>query len=193
MKYDGYNLVFYKSNREEGDIMFFKRRLLTVVALSCFASLSAVAANQQQITLSGTITAVSCEVVLNGGQSTLNVGGFPAASFTSAGANTQVGAIPLNISLTGCDKASAEGKGSLLIQGLTPAASNSLFVDDISATVGFMLKDADSNQITNNTPIPLDVAVGANTYSMSAGMGSLTATPANGIYTAPIVVAYVSD
>lgn len=173
--------------------MLFKKSLLTVITLSSLVSLSATAANnnQQQITLSGSISAVSCDVTLNGGQSTLNVGNFPSASFTAAG--TQVGAIPLNISLIGCDKASAEKKGELLVQGQTSAGNQNLFVNDSSATVGFMLKDMNSNQIANNTPVPLDVKIGNNTYSMTVGMGSLSTKPENGIYSAPIVIAYVSD
>lgn len=171
--------------------MLFKKILLTTVTLSSLASLPAMANNQQQITLSGTITAVSCEVILNSGQSTLNVGAFPSASFVTA--NTQVGAVPLNISLTGCDKASTDGQGSLLVQGLTPAANNAVFVNDISASVGFMLKNANDEPVTNNAPIPLDVSAGDNTYKLTVGMGSLTTAPANGLYSAPIVVAYVSD
>lgn len=171
--------------------MFFKKSLLAIITLSSLVSLSATAdQNQQNITLTGTISAVSCEVILNGGQSTLNVGNFPSASFT---ANTQVGFSALNIALTGCDKASGTDKGNLLISGTTASSNTGLFVSNSQDTVGFMLQDKDKNQITNNTPVPLDVTVGDNIYSMSVGMGSLTAAPANNVYSAPIVIAYLSD
>lgn len=171
--------------------MLFKKSLLAIITLSSLVSLSAIAdQNQQNITLTGTISAVSCEVILNGGQSTLNVGNYPSASFT---ANTQVGVTPLNIALTGCDKVSGTGKGNLLVSGTVSSANTGLFVNDSQETVGFMLKDKDNNQITNNTPVPLDVKAGDNIYSMSVGMGSLKTAPANGVYSAPIVIAYLSD
>lgn len=171
--------------------MIFNKALLSTTILASVVSMSAIAGpNQQDITLTGAISSVSCEVVLNGGSSTLNVGTFPADAFT---ANTQVGTVPLSISLNGCSTASTEETGALYVQGLTANGSQSLFVNNAANSVGFMLTDAASQLVVNNQPIPLDVTAGSNTYQFTAGMGSLNTSPANGVYSAPIVIAYVSD
>lgn len=177
--------------------MFFKKSLLAIITLSSLVSLSATSAtvvppnqNQQKIILTGTISAVSCEVILNGGQSTINVGNFPSANFK---ANEQLGSTALNIALTGCDKASSPGKGNLLVSGTASSANTELFVSNSQDTVGFMLRDEKQNQITPNTYVPLDVAAGDNNYTLSVGIGSLTVAPANGVYSAPIMIAYLSD
>jgi len=173
--------------------MIFKKTLISAVTLASLVSCSALAGpNQQEVTLTGAISAVSCEVVLNGGSSTLNVGTFPATSFNVA--NSQVGETPLTISLTGCDAATSEtGSGALYIQGKTANGTNDLFVNDINNRVGFMLTDASDATVVNNQAIPLQATVGNNSYNLTAGMGSLTTSPSNGIYSAPIVIAYVSD
>jgi len=172
--------------------MILNKALLSTAVLTSLVCLSATAGpNQQDITLTGAISAVSCEVVLNGGSSTLNVGTFAADAF--AVANKQVGSIPLYISLNGCSAESTEDTGALYVQGLTANGSQSLFVNNAANSVGFMLTDAASNPVVNNQAIPLDVAEGSNSYQFTAGMGSLNATPANGSYSAPIVIAYVSD
>jgi len=182
--------MFYLSNKQ-GHVMLFKKSLLTAITLGSLVSLPAFAVNNQnQITLTGTISAVTCEVVLNGGQSTLNVGNHPSTAFV---ANKQLGDTALNIALTGCDKASATEKGNLLVSGTVSSANTGLFVNDTQETVGFMLSDDKKQPITNNTPVPLDVKSGANIYSMTVGMGSLTAAPKNGVYSAPILIAYISD
>ncbi len=172
--------------------MFLSKPLFSATALASLFSLSAIAgANQQNITLTGAISTVSCEVVLNGGSSTLNVGTFPSDSFVTAG--TQVGETPLYISLNGCDAASTTNQGALYVQGMVANGSNNIFVNQMSNSVGFMLTDAANKVVINNQAIPLDVKTGNNTYRLTTGMGSMTPSPANGIYSAPIVVAYISD
>lgn len=172
--------------------MILNKTLFSTTVLTSFISLSAIAGpNQQDITLTGAISTVSCEVVLNGGSSTLNVGTFPADSFVTA--SKQVGVTPLLISLNGCNAVSTEDTGALYVQGVTANGSQSIFVNNAANSVGFMLTDAASNVVVNNQAIPLDVAAGSNTYQFTAGMGSLNTSPANGAYSAPIVIAYVSD
>ncbi|MCS3429515.1 fimbrial protein [Klebsiella sp. BIGb0407] len=173
-------------------MMILNKASLSATLLTSVISLSAIAGpNQQDITLTGAISAVSCEVVLNGGSSTLNVGTFAADAFTVA--SKQVGTTPLYISLNGCSAASEEDSGNLYVQGMTANGSQSLFVNNASNSVGFMLTDAASKPVVNNQAIPLDVTAGSNSYQFTAGMGSLNTTPANGVYSAPIVIAYVSD
>lgn len=172
--------------------MKFTKTLFSATVLTTLVSASAVAGpNQQDITLTGAISSVSCEVVLNGGSSTLNVGTFPADAFITA--NKQVGNTPLYISLNGCSETSTPNSGALYVQGMTANGSQSLFVNNTGNSVGFMLTDAASKSVENNQAIPFDVTAGSNTYQFTAGMGSLNTTPANGVYSAPIVIAYVSD
>ncbi len=173
-------------------MIFLNRALLSTAALTSLVSLSAIAGpNQQDITLTGAISTVSCEVVLNGGSSTLNVGTFPSDSFVTA--STRVGETPLHISLNGCTPASTANQGALYVQGTTANGSPSIFVNNAANTVGFMLSYANNQTVVNNQAIPLDVQAGSNVYQLTAGMGSLNTSPANGIYTAPIVIAYISD
>lgn len=172
--------------------MMLKKILVPVLAVSALVSLSAFAdQNRQEVTLTGAISKVACEVVLNGGASTLNVGTFPSKSFSTA--NKQVGSVPLNISLQGCSDASTPNKGAIYIQGTTANGSDSIFVNNSANAVGFMLQTADAKTVVNNEAIPLDVTAGSNTYKLTAGMGSTSTTPTNGVYSAPIVIAYVSD
>lgn len=171
----------------------FKHALISAVTLASIIGYSGGAnANQQAVTLNGAISAVSCEVVLNGGSSTLNVGTYAKTKFAAA-ASTQVGTVPLVVSLTGCDKDSTADSGALYIQGTTANGSNSIFVNNENNNVGFMLKDANGTQVVNNQPIKLDVKAGSTNYSFSAGMGATTKAPANRAYSAPIVIAYISD
>lgn len=172
--------------------MIYKKALISLTVLASLVSISGTAAaNQQDITLTGAISAVSCEVVLNGGSSTLNVGTFPSNQFV---ANTQLGTTDLAISLNGCDAATAEdGVGALYVQGKTAHGTNNIFVSDINNTVGFMLTDNSKKTVVNNQAIPLSVKAGDNSYVMTAGMASTKTLPNNGLYSAPIVIAYVSD
>lgn len=172
--------------------MIYNKTLFTTLALTSLVSFSALAGpNQQDITLTGAISAVSCEVVLNGGSATLNVGTFQATAFNAVA--KQVGDTPLVISLNNCTTASAEESGAIYVQGKTADGSNNIFVSDVNSQVGFMLTDDKSNPVVNNQPVSYSVTKGTNSVTFKAGMGALTTTPTNGVYSAPIVVAYVSD
>ena len=167
--------------------MLFSALVLTGMA---GFSMNASAAPSAEVTLQGIITNTTCDVAVNGGKSTLNVGVFKSSDF--AAANTQQGSVPLNVTLTNC---SADESGNLIVQGITSTGNNdkNLFVNADSDTVGFMIKDVDDNQIINGgTGAALAVTAGQDTnYAFKVGMGSTEPTPMAGSYSAPVVVAYI--
>lgn len=171
--------------------MFIKKNLVSALVFAGVAgiSLSASAAPSAEVTLQGIITNTTCDVTVNGGKSTLNVGVYKSSEF--AAANTQVGSVPLNVTLSNCTAAEA---GSLIIQGVTSTANNNknLFVNAYADTVGFMIKNAASAQVAANANTALAATAGTPTnYAFQVGMGSSALTPTAGAYSAPIVVAYI--
>nr|WP_314263179.1 fimbrial protein [uncultured Moellerella sp.] len=160
-------------------------------------SLSANAAtNSENITLNGTISSVTCEVTLNGGNAVLNVGNYAIDNTMLKTANSQAGDVELLVSLDNCSADSADGKGNLFVQGTntTLNSNKTLFVGN-SNTVGFMLKDSGSTAVQNNKAIPFDTKKDiANIYTFKVGMGVARAGDAAiGAYTAPIIIAYASE
>ncbi|WP_429913910.1 fimbrial protein [Klebsiella pneumoniae] len=114
----------------------------SVIAAAVFASLSGVsmmanAAPSADVTLEGIITNTTCDVSVNNGLATLNVGVYKASSFTP---NTQQGSVALPVELTNC----ADETGALIIQGQSASSdpSKQLFTAATGDTVGFMIKDA---------------------------------------------------
>ncbi|AHG21732.1 fimbrial protein [Chania multitudinisentens RB-25] len=171
--------------------MFFnKKAIATLFATSMVGiTMNASAAPAAEVTLQGIITNTTCDVTVNGGRATLNIGVFRASDF--AAANTQQGSVPLNVTLSNC---TADETGNLLIQGVTSTANNdkNLFVNVDSDTVGFMIKNANDVQLAANAPTSLAATEAAPTnYSFQVGMGSTTTVPAAGAYSAPVVVAYI--
>ena len=72
------------------------------------------AAPSADVTLEGIITNSTCDVSVNNGPATLNVGVYKASSFTP---NTQQGSVALPVELTNC----ADETGALIIQGRAQA------------------------------------------------------------------------
>ncbi|MFC0226305.1 fimbrial protein [Serratia aquatilis] len=171
--------------------MSFKKCLVSTLLLAGVTgiSLNASAAPSAEVTLQGIITSTTCDVTVNGGKSTLNVGEFKSSDFTTA--NTQVGSVPLKVTLSNC---AADETGNLIIQGVTSTANNdkNLFVNADADTVGFMIKNAGNGQVAANANNPVVGALDSPTdYLFSVGMGSTATSPAAGAYSAPIVVAYI--
>ncbi|MDA5494137.1 fimbrial protein [Yersinia intermedia] len=171
--------------------MSLKAKILVPTALFALIagmSMAANAAPSADVTLTGIITNTTCDVEVNNGQASLNVGVYKSGNFT---VNTQQGSVPLPVTLTDC----ADETGSLLIQGITASAnpSKQLFTATTGDTVGFMIKTSDSAaQVAADEDIALDVTTaGPNTYTFNVGMGSTTLAPAPGGYSTPITVAYV--
>ncbi|MCS5992135.1 fimbrial protein [Klebsiella variicola subsp. variicola] len=151
-------------------------------------SMSANAAPSADVTLTGIITKTTCDVTVNNAQATLNVGVYKSGDFT---ANTQQGSVPLPVELTNCD----DETGALIIQGTTASAnpSKQLFTAATGDTVGFMIKTSDnSSQVAADEDVALEVtSEGPNSYIFNVGMGSTTASPVAGTYSAPVTVAYI--
>lgn len=160
--------------------------LIVGTAGACF---SASAAPSAEVTLQGIVTNTTCDITVNGGKSTLNIGVQKASAFSAA--NTQVGSVPLNVTLSGC---TVDETGSLIVQGVTSTANNdkNLFVSASTDTVGFMLRDAAGKQIStaSKTSVSATKAAAVN-YAFSVGMGSAKTTATAGSYSAPVVVAYI--
>lgn len=172
--------------------MTFKKLALTTALIAGLsgASLNAMADASQEITLQGIITSTTCDVTVNGGKSVLNVGAFKSVDFV---ANQKLGSVTMPVALTNC---SADEEGQLVVQGLTSVKNNdkNLFVENDANTVGFMIADANGDIITNNQEVSVDAKVGETTnYDFTVGMASTTLTPEPGVYSAPILVAYVVE
>ncbi|MFW8217253.1 fimbrial protein, partial [Klebsiella pneumoniae] len=91
------------------------------------------------------ITNTTCDVSVNNGLATLNVGVYKASSFTP---NTQQGSVALPVELTNC----ADEAGALIIQGQSASSdpSKQLFTAATGDTVGFMIKDANDVQVAES-------------------------------------------
>lgn len=175
--------------------MVFKQTALATVIFAGISgiSLNANAAASAEVTLQGVITNTACNVTVNGGKSVLNVGVFKSSSFT---ANTISSAkVDMPITLTECDV--AEEQGDLIVQGLTSIANNeqNLFVGNDSDTVGFMIENAAGDIVKNGTGSALTVAADKTdaNYTFKVGMASTSASPKAGTYSAPVLVAYISN
>lgn len=164
----------------------------SIVSLAVFATLSGVsavasAAPSADVTLEGVITNTTCDVSVNNGLATLNVGVYKAGDFT---ANTQQGSVALPVELTNC----ADETGALVIQGQSASSdpSKQLFTAATGNTVGFMIQDANGAQVAEGQDVALNVtSAGPNTYSFNVGMGTTDTLPAAGAYSAPVTVAYI--
>lgn len=151
-------------------------------------TLNANAAATADVTLEGVITATTCDITVNGGQSTLDVGIYRSADFI---ANTRLGDVSLPVELTNCSK---DESGELIIKGVTSTgnANQNIFVGNDNNTVGFMIANAASETVTNGAgPVVAVKKDEGGSYNFVVGMASTTVNPAAGAYSAPIMVAYL--
>lgn len=149
------------------------------------------AATQADVQLQGNIVDTTCEVTVNNGAATLNVGSFSKSAFTAA--KTQVGQEPLLVSLKNCSEDEA---GALQVTGVVGTGNDTVFMSDVSQTAGFMLTQSDNTtQVKNNTSIPVIAdASGTLSYRFNAGMAVLDqANVVPGAYHAPVKISYVSN
>lgn len=175
--------------------MTFKKVALATVIFAGISgmSLNANAAASSEVTLQGVITNTACNVTVNGGKSILNVGIFKSSSFT---ANTISAAkVDMPVTLTECG--AEEEQGNLIVQGLTSIANNNqnLFVASDNDTVGFMIENTAGDTMKNGAGATLTIAKDATeaSYTFKVGMASTSAAPQAGAYSAPILVAYISN
>lgn len=173
--------------------MSFKKNVISAALFATALGFSAVAnaAPSANVTLQGIITLTTCDVTVNNGVATLDVGVFKSGQFA---VNTQLGAVTLPVALTNC---TADETGNLIIQGVTATANpaGTLFTALATDTVGFMIKNSVSAQIVEGTGplVSVSAVAGGLTYNFSVGMGSTTLNPQPGSYTVPITVAYIVD
>ncbi|MEI9600055.1 type 1 fimbrial protein [Moellerella wisconsensis] len=159
-------------------------------------SLNALAAPSAEVILQGILTNTSCSVTINGGKSVLNVGvlkttvGGVDSDFSAVNAISDK-TVTMPVTLTDCTKGE---EGDLIIQGITSVGNNqqNIFVAKDSQTVGFIIQDKDSNDITNGKGVRVTVdGEKAEQYEFKVGMATTTETPAADSYSAPILVSYI--
>lgn len=194
--------------------MTFKKSLLSVAVLMTTMgfNLSANAAEQNtaNVTLSGLISAVTCDIDVNGisGGTTVNTGMHLTGDFASTVNDVTGAPVPMVVTLKNCgDKNSEAGTGNLYISGTTaPNGNNNIFVGN-DADTGFMVLKTggttSADAIQNDGSVPLDVAgyldedgditLGGASYTFNVAMASTITAPTAGLYTAPVIIAYASE
>lgn len=197
--------------------MTFKKSLLSVAVLMTTIgfNLSANAAvenveNTANVTLSGLITAVTCDIDVNGisGGTTVDTGMHLTGDFASTVNNVTGTPVPMKVTLKNCsDKNSETGTGNLYISGTTaPNGNNNIFVGNDSDT-GFMILTTggttSADAIQNDGTVPLDVTgylddngditLGGASYTFNVAMASTIDAPTAGLYTAPVIITYASE
>lgn len=181
-----------------------KKSLLSLVLLSAVSaagvSFSANAANTSTVTLSGIISAATCDIDVNGvsGGARVYTGVHTVADF-NGNANTITGTpVPMKVTVKNCNPAGAATTGStgmLYVSGTTASnGNNNIFVGNDSNT-GFMILDKMSSPVVNDAFVSMDLPADATTasYDFTVAMASTTETPGAGLYTAPVVIAYATE
>lgn len=186
--------------------MILRKKALSVALFTTMAgfSLGANAADQNtaNVTLSGLISAVTCDIDVNGvtGGTTVNTGVHEVAEFTSNANNVSGTVVPMVVTLKNCQGDTSIGdNGNLYISGTTANnGNNNIFVGNNSAT-GFMVLESGgttaAKALQNHGSVPLNVTVpnGGASYPFNVAMASTLAAPTAGLYTAPIIISYASE
>lgn len=164
--------------------MKFNKAMMVAAVFTGF-TMAANAADTANITLNGEIVTSTCDIELNNGAATLNVGTYKSKDFI---ANQQNGSVSLPVSLTECTEGES---GFLKVTGNTATNNNNIFTENQGDTVGFMMT-YNGNQVTDaqNTT---GITVNGTEYQdeFIVGMASTTLGPQPGEYSAPITVSYV--
>lgn len=201
-------------NQEKVSYMILNKSLLSAAVLMTTMgfNLSANAAQQNtaNVTLSGLISAVTCDIDVNGisGGTTVDTGMHLTGDFASTVNNVTGTPVPMMVTLKNCgDKDSVAGTGKLYISGTTaPNGNNNIFVGNDSETGFMVLKTGgttSADAIKNDGSVPLDVngyvdnagdiTFGGASYTFNVAMASTITAPAGGLYTAPVIIAYASE
>lgn len=189
--------------------MTFKKSLLSatvfITAMGFNLSASAAVQNTADVTLSGIITAVTCDIAVNGvnGGTIVNTGVHSVDAFATP--LTAVGPfVPMVVSLTNCDANSTADTGNLYVSGVTVNnAGNNIFTGSDTET-GFMILTTGGTEagdsLQNDGSVPLDITdwadadnLGSASYTFNVAMATTLAVPTAGLYTAPIVISYASE
>lgn len=162
----------------------------TLVAAALFASvaglsLNANAADTADITLNGEIVLSTCDIELNNGAATLDVGTYKSADFV---ANQQLGAVSLPVSLTNCTDGES---GFLKVTGNTANGNNQIFTENDGDDVGFMMTYNGAAVANEQNSAEITITGTELQDEFIVGMASVDVDPAPGEYSAPITVSYV--
>ncbi|MEI9699442.1 type 1 fimbrial protein [Moellerella wisconsensis] len=194
--------------------MILKKSLLSIAVLTATIGFSlnvnAADKNTADVTLSGLISAVTCDIDVNGvsGGTTVDTGRHITSDFEKK-VNSVVGTpVPMVVTLKNCEtKNSKVGSGNLYISGTTaPNGNNNIFVGNNPKT-GFMVLKTDkvtsADAIKNDEPVPLNITGytgdegpgtnGGASYTFNVAMASTIENPTAGLYTAPIIISYASE
>lgn len=159
----------------------------TIVAAALFAgvTMTANAADTADITLNGEIVLSTCDIELNNGAATLEVGTYKSQDFV---ANQQLGSVSLPVSLTNCTDGES---GFLKVTGSTASANNEIFTANDGDSVGFMMTYNSAPVVADQNTAAITVTGTDHQEEFLVGMASETVDPAPGQYSAPVTVSYV--
>ena len=159
----------------------------TVIAAALFAgvAMSANAADTADITLNGEIVLSTCDIELNSGAATLDVGIYKSQDFV---ANQQLGSVSLPVALTNCTDGET---GFLKVTGNTASVNTKIFTPNQDDTVGFMMTYNSAPVVADQNTAAITVTGTTHDEEFLVGMASETVDPAPGVYSAPVTVSYV--
>lgn len=168
-------------------------RISKTIFLSFLFAGVAMTAEAADVTLDGWILRPTCDIELNNGVATLNVGTYKSADFV---ANQQIGEVPLSIALTNCTPDETEMipggamTGHLHVHGNVSDTNRDIFTQHQGDTVGFMLK-FNSKAVHEGESMGIPVMLDKDSeLELMVGMGSETVNPAPGMYSAPLTITY---
>ncbi|WP_162817259.1 hypothetical protein [Morganella morganii] len=190
--------------------MYTKNVLTALVfsSLTCAGAFAATAPapNAGKVTLMGTISSVTCTVDINGtaGGTTVDTGVHTVGAFTTVNGLATSPLVPMVVDLKNCTTPNPVGDydiatdGDLIITGNVAAnGNNNIFVGSDTKTGFMVLKEggsssSDAVQNLEKVNKPLGTGNDSLIYTYKVGMASMVATPAAGVYTAPISISYVT-
>lgn len=194
--------------------MMLKKNVLSAALFTVIAglSLSANAAekNIANVTLSGLISAVTCDIDVNGipGGTTIDTGIHNTSDFTYTVDDVTGTPVPMAVTLKNCINNSAAGSGYLYISGTTAANGNDNIFIGNSQETGFMVLEtggtSSEKAIKNDGKVSVSVTgyddqdqdnikYGSGAYTFNVAMASTVGAPTAGLYTAPIIISYASE
>lgn len=164
--------------------MKFSKTIVAAALLSGIV-MTANAADTADITLNGEIVLSTCDIELNNGAATLEVGTYKSKDFV---ANQQLGSVSLPVSLTDCTDGES---GFLKVTGNTASSNNEIFTPAQGDTVGFMMTYNGAPVVAGQNTAAVSVSGTTHNEEFLVGMASEATNPAPGTYSAPITVSYV--
>lgn len=160
---------------------------LGILAAAITASCSSFAASTDgvQVNFSGKLVSSSCNVSVNGGQSTIEMGNVDTSGLKAGDTTAEV---PFTVDISGCP--SSVSSAALDFEGTTVAGNNTLFgltssTGNIADQIGMILKDTTTgSMITPNvSSTKQNLADGAVSIPLAAQMKLISGTVDEGSFT----------